>query len=164
MARRLGETGQSIVAAPADLARCGTPRTPQELEGHNRLGTNYRRAVPDWPLRVDGRAIEMPVVGNVRASDGETLRRLALEGVGLARLSLYHVGHDIAAGRLVPVLEEFNPLLMEPIHAVYLGKPGRLPARVRAVLDFLMANVVLDGGYKNNWPVAPVLRAQPAIK
>lgn len=145
VARRLGETAQAIVASPDYLKRFGTPHTPQELEAHNRLGTNYRRNLPDWPLRVDGRAVDVPVIGNVRASDGETLRRLALEGIGLARLSLYHVGHDIAQGRLVPVLEEFNPNEMAPIHAVYLGKPGRLPARVRAVLDFLVANVVVAG-------------------
>lgn len=145
VARRLGETAQAIVAAPAYLDRFGTPRTPQELAAHNRLATNYRRNLPDWPLRVDGRAVDVPVIGTVRASDGETLRRLALEGIGLARLSLYHVGDDIAQGRLVPVLEEFNPNEMAPIHAVYLGKPGRLPARVRAVLDFLVANVVVAG-------------------
>ncbi len=145
VARRLGETAQAIVGAPGYLERFGTPRTPQELAAHNRLGTNYRRNMPDWPLRIDGRVADMPVSGNVRASDGETLRRLALEGIGLARLSMYHVGDDIARGRLVPVLEEFNPNDMAPIHAVYLGKPGRLPARVRAVLDFLVANVVVAG-------------------
>ena len=143
VARRLGDTGQAIVASPAYLARCGTPRTPQELEAHNRLGSNYRRNLPDWPLQVDGRVVLVPVAGNARAGDGATLRRLALDGVGLARLSLYHVQPDIDAGRLVPVLEEFNPHEREPIHAVYLGKPGRLPARVRALLDFLVANVVL---------------------
>jgi len=145
VARQLGETGQAIVGSPGYLARYGTPRTPQALASHNRLGSNYRRNVPDWPLRVDGRTIDVPVAGNVRAGDGEALRLLALQGVGLARLSLYHVQADIAAGRLVPVLEAFNPRDMAPIHAVYLGKPGRLPARVRAVLDFLMAHARLEG-------------------
>lgn len=145
VARRLGETGQAIVAAPAYLARYGTPHTPQELEAHNRLGTSYRRAVPDWPLSVDGRLVEMPIVGNMRVGDGAALRRLVLDGVGLGRLSLYHVQADIDAGRLVKVMEEFNPHEMEPIHAVYLGKAGRLPARVRAMLDFLGAHVKLDG-------------------
>jgi len=145
VARRLGETGQAIVASPAYLARYGTPRTPEELEAHNRLGTSYRRAVPDWPLSVDHRFVGMPIVGNVRVGDGSALRRLVLDGVGLGRLSLYHVQADIDAGRLVKVMEEFNPHEMEPIHAVYLGKAGRLPARVRAMLDFLVAHVKLDG-------------------
>jgi DNA-binding transcriptional LysR family regulator len=146
VARRLGETSQSIVAAPAYLERYGTPRTPQELEAHNRLGWSYRRNTPDWPLRVDGRAIALPVSGPVRAGDGETLRQLAIAGAGVARLSLYHVQHDIDAGRLVPLLEEFNPGEVEPIHAVYIGKAGTLPARVRAVFDFLVANAGVGGG------------------
>jgi DNA-binding transcriptional LysR family regulator len=141
VARKLFDTGQAIVAAPAYLARFGTPRTPQELSGHNLLGSSYRRSAPDWPLEVDGERIEVPVIGSVRAGDGETLRRLLLEGIGLGRMSLYHVQPDIDAGRLVPVLEEFNPRDMTPVHAVYLGKPGRLPARVRAVLDFLAAEL-----------------------
>ena len=145
VARRLGETGQAIVASPAYLARYGTPHTPEELKAHNRLGTSYRRAVQDWPLSVDGRFVGMPIVGNVRVADGSALRRLVLDGVGLGRLSLYHVQADIDAGRLVKVMEEFNPHEMEPIHAVYLGKAGRLPTRVRALLDFLVANVRLDG-------------------
>lgn len=145
VARLLGRTRQAIVASPAYLARHGTPRAPEELAGHNRLGTNYRRLTPDWPLLVDGRLQGMPIVGNVRAADGETLRRMALDGVGLARLSIYHIAADLQAGRLVPVMEAFNPQDVEPIHAVYLGKPGRLPARVRAVLDFLVAQVDLPG-------------------
>ena len=145
VARRLGATRQAIVASPAYLERYGTPRTPQELEAHNRLGFSYRRTIPDWPLRVDGKAIDMPIAGNVRAGDGETLRALLIAGVGLGRLSLYHVQSDIDEGRLTPVMEEFNPGDIAPIHAVYLGKAGRLPARVRALLDFLVANVADNG-------------------
>ena len=143
VARRLGETEQAIVAAPSYLAQRGTPQTPQDLEAHNRIGWTYRRNVADWALRIDGRTAMLPISGSVRAADGETIRALAVAGVGLARLSLYHVGADLDAGRLVEVLDDFNPRDAEPIHAVYLGKPGRLPARVRAVLDFLMENVVL---------------------
>jgi DNA-binding transcriptional LysR family regulator len=145
VARRLGATRQAIVASPAYLERYGTPRTPQELEAHNRLGFSYRRTIPDWPLRVDGKSIDMPIAGNVRAGDGETLRALLIAGVGLGRLSLYHVQSDIDEGRLTPVMEEFNPGDIAPIHAVYLGKAGRLPARVRALLDFLVANVADNG-------------------
>jgi DNA-binding transcriptional LysR family regulator len=89
--------------------------------------------------------VDIPVNGNVRAGDGEALRALLLAGVGLGRLSLYQVQADIDAGQLVPVLEDFNPGDTAPIHAVYLGKPGRLPARVRALLDFLSAHVLADG-------------------
>ena len=64
-------------------------------------------------------------------------------------MSLHHLQADIDAGRLVTVLQAFNPNDREPIHAVYLGTPARLPARVRVLLDFLAAQVtqsVLDAG------------------
>lgn len=159
VARLLGETAQVIVAAPACLERYGTPRTPAELEAHNCLGTNYRRSLSGWPLRVEERLVDMPVAGNVRASDGETLRQLALQGVGLVRLSHYHVGKDLAAGTLLPVMEEFNPNELAPIHAVYLGKPGRLPSRVQAVLDFMVANVRVEGSQQTMRPSKSKSRA-----
>lgn len=151
VARRLGDTALAIVGSPDYLARHGTPRSVAALAQHNRLGSSYRRNTPDWPLRVAGKMEHLPVKGSVRAADGETLRRLAISGVGLARLSRYHMQADIDAGRLVAVMEDCNPGDRAPIHAVYLGKPGRLPARVRVLLDFLAERVTqasLDAG----WP------------
>lgn len=144
VARRLGQTVQLIVAAPDYLARHGMPLQPQDLESHHRLDFGYRRRVPDWPFRVDGRSVDVPVRGRVRASDGEALRHLALAGAGLVQLSRYHVQADLDAGRLVAVLEDFNPREMMPIHAVYLGRPDTLPSRVRAVLDFLVEALARD--------------------
>ena len=144
LARRLGETAQSIVASPAYLARHGTPHQPADLQGHSQLDFSYRRRVPDWPLRVGGQLVEVPVQGSVRASNGEALRQLALAGAGLARLSRYAIQADLDAGRLVAVLEKYNPKDAAPIHAVYLGKVDRVPGRVRAVLDFLVEQLGSD--------------------
>lgn len=149
VARRLGETTLVIAASPAYLQRHGTPRKPQDLERHQKLDFNYPRRVPDWPLRVDGRVIDVSARGRVRASDGETLRQLALAGAGLARLSRYHIQHDLDAGRLVAVLERYNPREVEPIHAVYLGRIERLPSRVRVVLDFLVSHVGRDPRFRS---------------
>ncbi|MCY0854987.1 LysR family transcriptional regulator [Cupriavidus sp. D39] len=141
MARKLGQTRMVIVGAPDYLARNGTPATPDELAQHNRLGANYVRAQPGWPLRHDGGDIVVPVTGNAQASDGEALHRLALAGVGLARLAAFQVREDIAAGRLLPVLEDFNSGDVEEVHAVFVGQGGYLPLRVRAFLDFLAERV-----------------------
>ncbi len=137
IARKLGETPMVIVAAPAYLARHGEPRSLVELERYNRLGFGYARAMQGWPLRDRGETVILPVTGSAQASDGEALRQLALGGAGLARLAGFTVRGDIAAGRLVPVLEALNPGDREAFHAVYLGQGGLLPARVRALLDFL---------------------------
>ena len=50
---------------------------------------------------------------------------------------------DIAAGRLLPVLEHANPGDLEDVHAVFVGQGGYLPLRVRALLDFLVEQVDL---------------------
>lgn len=136
VARYLGDTALCIVASPDYLARRGTPRKPEDLEAHEKLDFTYRRRQPDWPLRQGDRIVDVPLRARIRASDGEALRRLAVAGAGLARLSIYHVQHDLDAGRLVKVMERFNPGDTAPIHAVYLGKAERLPARVKAVLDY----------------------------
>lgn len=141
MARKLGQTRMVIVGAPAYLARHGTPATPDELRHHNRLGANYGRAQPGWPLRQGDAETIVAVTGNAQASDGEALRRLALGGLGLARLAAFQVREDIAAGRLLPVLEDCNPGDAEEVHAVFVGQGGYLPLRVRALLDFLAERV-----------------------
>ena len=137
IARKLGETALTIVAAPSYLKRCGTPRSVPDLEQHNRLGFGYARAVDGWPLRENGETIVVPATGRVQASDGEGLRRLALAGVGLARLASFTVREDIAAKRLVPLLVHLDTGETEAFHAMYVGQGGPLPSRVRALLDFL---------------------------
>ena len=156
VARTLGSTRMVIVGAPAYLKRHGTPATPDELLSHNRLGANYARAQAGWPLRHEGHDVVAPVTGNAQASDGEALRRLALAGLGLARLAAFQVSEDIAAGRLLPVLEDCNPGDKEEIHAVYMGQGGYLPLRARAFLDFLAEKVDIDRG----GPARPDARRQ----
>ncbi|MDF5952589.1 LysR substrate-binding domain-containing protein [Pseudomonas aeruginosa] len=115
--------------------------TPQALLGHNRLGANYVRTRSGWPLRDAGEELVVPLSGNAQASDGEALRRLAVAGLGLARLAAFQVREDTAAGRLIPVLERIQP--GRPGGSTRrLRRPGRLSAlRVRAFLDFLAERV-----------------------
>lgn len=135
-ARRLGETGRMVVASPAYLAAHGTPRTPDDLHAHNCLSFNFRRAEPVWPFIEDGQARVLTVQGDIEANNGETLVQLALQGVGIVRVGAFNVVDEVAAGRLVPLLEAFNPGDRETIHAVFVGG-ANMPARVRVFVDFL---------------------------
>jgi DNA-binding transcriptional LysR family regulator len=135
----------AIVAAPTYLERRPAPEHPDDLAGHDLVTFNFIRHSDSWPFLIDGQRHELPAHGRATVGDGESARELALAGQGLARLALFHIGPDIAAGRLVPVLEPFNPGDVEEIHAVYVGHGGKLPARVRAFIDFLMAEVDLRG-------------------
>lgn len=137
VARKIGVARRKIVGSPAYLARHGTPQTFEDLDDHNCLGFNFRRAALVWPLRQGGRIVDRMVHGSLLANNGETVRRMAIEGCGLARLGDYHVAADIAAGRLVEVLSEDAYRDAEEVHALYLGGQ-RLPQRVRAFLDFVV--------------------------
>ena len=145
VARKLGTTRMAVVAAPTYLNQYGTPSTPTELSRHRGIGWTFSRTLAGWPFRGEAGVETCNAPPIVRASDGEAARQFALGGVGLARLSRFHVGPDIDAGRLVAVLEEFNPGDREDIHAVFLGRGGPLPARVRAFVDFLAEHVRVEG-------------------
>ncbi len=144
VARKLGESRMAVVAAPSYFERQGTPQIIADLEQHDRIGFNFARINGGWPFLDAGAVTTMPASGNTQVGDGESARQLALAGVGLARLALFHVGPDIAAGRLRPVLEEFNPGDIQEVYAVFLGHGGPLPARVRAFIEYLAANVRLS--------------------
>ena len=143
VARRLGATRMMIVAAPVYAARHGLPDDATGLLAHNRLDIGHARAQSGWPVLREGQVEVVPPGGNARASDGEAVRRLAVAGLGLARLAAFQVQADLAAGRLLPVLEHANPGDLEDVHAVFVGQGGYLPLRVRALLDFLVENVDL---------------------
>jgi DNA-binding transcriptional LysR family regulator len=144
IARKLGQTRMAVVAAPSYIARRGAPKTPYDLAAHNCVAFNFARSYDEWPFVVDGAALSLAARGDVVVSDGEISRRLVLAGQGVARLSLFHIKADIDAGRLVPVLEAYNPGDVEEVNVVYVGHGGRLPARVRALIDFLAKEVDLD--------------------
>ncbi|OSJ26916.1 LysR family transcriptional regulator [Bradyrhizobium japonicum] len=141
VARKLGTSRMVVVGTPNYLARFGTPKTPADLTEHRGIGWTFPRIRDGWPFRRGDRTEEAMPPPAARASDGEIARRLALGGVGLARLALFHIGPDIESGRLVPVLQSYNPGDREDIHAVYVGHTAPLPARVRAFIDFLAEHV-----------------------
>ncbi|WP_043300978.1 LysR family transcriptional regulator [Pseudomonas sp. M47T1] len=136
-ARRLGDTGQVVVASPDYLARHGTPQVPEDLLQHNCLRFSFRRAASDWPLRRDGLDLSLKVAGTIEGNSGEALAQLARLGAGIARIGQFSVDEDLKSGRLVALLEDYNPGDREPIHAVFIGGAA-MPARVRAFVDFLV--------------------------
>jgi DNA-binding transcriptional LysR family regulator len=155
MARKLGESAMAVVASPTYLARHGAPSTPHDLAAHNCIGFNFARHCDKWPFVVGGERLFLPIHGDATSSDGEISRQLALVGQGLARLAHFHIGDDLAAGRLVPVLEAYNPGDVEEIHAVYVGHGGQLPSRVRALIDFLVEAVDLHAPRSPQPPLIP---------
>lgn len=139
VAIKLGSAARHIVASPDYLRRKGVPGSIAELDGHNCLGFNFRRSVPIWPVDDTTAALS----GNFLANSGEAVRRMAIRGMGLARLGHFHVAEDLAAGRLVRILEDAAPVEHEDVFAVHTGSPCMAP-RIRALLDFCVPRLRAD--------------------
>ena len=137
-ARKLLESRRVIVASPGYLQNAGTPSSPEDLEHHNCLTFNFRPTLEEWPFRdpAGGPVFHKTVRGNFEVNNGPTMRGLCIDGLGLGRIGEFHVRNDIQAGKLIAVLEDFNPGEVEFIHAVYPGHE-HLAARIRAFVDFL---------------------------
>lgn len=136
-ARRIGAVRRRIVGTPDYFTRHGVPTSLEDLSGHNCLGFNFRRAGPIWPIGDRGRVADRQISGTLLANNGETVRRMVLAGVGIARLGEIHVRDDLATGQLVEVMPDFGDGDRDEIHALYLG--GKLvPHRIRLFLDFIV--------------------------
>jgi DNA-binding transcriptional LysR family regulator len=132
---KLAENRRLVVASPEYLRRRGTPRTPDDLDDHDCLSLGEQRgwlfSDPEHP----GASFTRKLKGRLECNDGAVLHEWALAGDGLAWRSMWEVGADIEAGRLVPVLESFaTPPL--GIYAVFPQR-RRLPLRVRLFIDYL---------------------------
>jgi DNA-binding transcriptional LysR family regulator len=136
-ARKLAQSRRVVCASPKYLKRHGTPTTPADLQKHNCLAFNFRRSRTGWPFRQKGREVEQLVSGNLQVNNGESMKQVVLEGVGIARLGLWHVADAIKAGSVISLLEKFNPGDLEMIHAVYLGG-GKVPERIRSFIDHMV--------------------------
>ncbi|MDX3906469.1 MAG: substrate binding domain-containing protein [Pigmentiphaga sp.] len=139
VAVRLGSTRRAVVGSADYFARHGVPRQPADLEHHNCLcfqGESPMQA-RHWLFQVDGRTVTQPVSGNLRCSDGTTLYKWALAGLGLAWRALWEVEADLASGRLSSVLDAYAV----PTVGIYAVMPHRkhMPLRVRVFLEFLQS-------------------------
>ncbi|MGQ2929748.1 MAG: LysR family transcriptional regulator [Sphingopyxis sp.] len=143
-AKKLGHSRMVLVASPAYLARRRTPRTPDDLDGHDCLRFSFRRSIDSWPFLVGGRVVHRPVPGSFFGNSGDLVRQMAVAGGGIARHGHFHVAADLAAGRLVELLPDYHPGDGEDIHALYAPE-DRAATRIRAFLDFLDEELVIAG-------------------
>ena len=78
------------------------------------------------------------MTGRIAIADGEGQLRLALQGLGIVRLTRLTVAGAIRSGELVPLLEEFSAEEPVPIHVVYPHRRHLAP-KVTAFVDFVRA-------------------------
>jgi len=134
--RVLGESRQSLVAAPALLERVGTPQVPADLAAVPTLDHGTPQNEHVWELfGPDGAQARIHHQPRLITRGMAMLRTAALAGVGVVQLPLMTVREPLAQGDLVQVLPEWAPR-SRIIHAVFASRRGLLPA-VRTLIDFL---------------------------
>jgi DNA-binding transcriptional LysR family regulator len=140
VARRIADNRRLLVAAPAYLARAGTPRAPQDLMRHNCIG--IRQGDEAWGLwRLTGtragdrRTVAVRTRGTLTTNDGEIAVNWALDGHGILLRAEWDVARYLRSGRLVQVLPDYATPAAD-IYAVYPQR-HQTSARVRAFVDFI---------------------------
>ncbi|MFA0554228.1 MULTISPECIES: LysR family transcriptional regulator [Vibrio] len=138
-ARPLGKSLLHIVASPDYLAKRGLPTKPEDLSSHQIVGFAGNKVLNHWPL-----PNQSDVAPTVTASNGETVRQLVLAGNGIACLSGFMVQEDMAAGRLIPILEQdkLANTDRERVNAVYY-KSSSVSKRISAFIDFILPRLKL---------------------
>ncbi len=136
-ARKLATSHNVVCAAPAYLARHGTPATPLALLQHRCIGYSYAATADEWHFVDDKGAphpVKVPCV--MHTNNGDTARAAALGGLGIIWQPAFLVGADLRAGRLLPLLPGFHLPAIDVL-AVYPSR-RHLSAKVRVMIDFLV--------------------------
>ena len=146
--RRLAQTRRILVAAPRYLARHGRPQTLEDLERHQLLIYTYANNPNELRFTREGQTTTLQVKGRLDSNDGQILRAAALDGLGILVQPTYIVYDDMVAGRLVPVLDDWDL----PRLTINLAYPSRkhLSAKVRTFIDF-MAEHFIRMDYEKKW-------------
>ncbi|ALX16908.1 transcriptional regulator [Burkholderia cepacia JBK9] len=131
----------AVVGSPDYFARHGTPATPADLIGHNCLCYRHTTsgAIYRWEFtspEIEGHAFEVEPHGSVVTNDDDGMIRAALQGIGLIQHQDVALREHLDAGTLVRVLDRW----CKPFPGYYLYTPSReqMPAKVRALMDFLV--------------------------
>ena len=110
-------------AAPAYLARHGTPATPYDLADHNCINLRLPSSggLYTWEFEQAGKALNVKVAGQLVLNDVDLIVEAAVTGRGIGFLLEDHVSPGLADGTLKRVLEDW----CEPFDGYYLYYPSR---------------------------------------
>jgi DNA-binding transcriptional LysR family regulator len=137
VARKLADLRMIVCASPAYLARRGMPETPGDLAHHDCLVFSDVPGSAEWRFADDGKAgRKIRISGRLWMNSLDALATAAKEGAGIARVPSWQAETDLAAGRLVRLLADYEPAPV-PLHLMF--QPSR-PAspKIRAFVDYLV--------------------------
>jgi DNA-binding transcriptional LysR family regulator len=136
IAVRIGEICRVMCASPAYLKSRGTPKSPDDLSGHDCISYPPIQSPSTWRFKRDETEYVVPVRSRLVVSNLESAYDAACAGIGITVAFSYHVAEAIKSGELTPLLQDFQPP-SQPVSFVY--SPNRfMPVKLRAFLDFAL--------------------------
>jgi len=136
IAARIGEICRVVCASPAYLKSRGTPKSPDDLSGHDCISYPPMQSPSTWRFKRDETEYVVPVRSRLVVSNLESACDAACAGIGISVAFSYHVAEAIKSGELTPLLQDFQPP-SQPVSFVY--SPNRfMPVKLRAFLDFAL--------------------------
>jgi DNA-binding transcriptional LysR family regulator len=132
----------AVVASPEFLSAHGRPIVPDDLYRFRCIRARLpNNALLRWKFEKDGNAAQIDVQGSITLDEPSLVRIAAQSGIGLGYMMEADVRDDIAAGRLVRVLEDWTPTLA-PLALYYPGRknpPAAFTAFIRTAREFANA-------------------------
>jgi len=137
VARQIGEQTLVICASPAYLKQHGTPRKPADISQHQCMAFRIPTTgtLRPWQLKANRKALELKPPSSIVMNDGEALVAAAVASMGLVQVPGNMAQGEIDAGRLLPVLTDYQPASL-PISVVYASQ-RRITPRLRVLIDML---------------------------
>ncbi|MEH6345855.1 MAG: LysR family transcriptional regulator [Bermanella sp.] len=138
IARTLGTVNLITCASPAYIEKYGLPEHPQDLPNHELLAWGQTKS---WDFD-SPESISINVNPRVKVNDAFSLHKLALNGLGVARLPAFLCADDIKSGALKPMLCDWSNA-SAPIHAMYPSN-RHLSVKVRSFVDYIVEELRHD--------------------
>lgn len=132
-ARKLGELRYGLFAAPGYLRRHPPPSQPGDLAQHALIRFSGSRLRLVWTFTRGADTQRVEPVARLNANNSFAVRDAAVDALGIAQLPLLLAQPEVDAGRLVPVLADWQ-LPSAPVHAVFASARYLTP-KVRAFID-----------------------------
>lgn len=146
--RRLAETRRILAASPEYLSRYGTPRTLEALEGHRFLIYTLANTPYELAFTKGATTHTVKINGLLESNEGQVICKAGLNGLGIVIQPVYIIHDDLVAGRLVPIVDDWD-LPRLKINIAYQNRKY-LSSKVRAFIDFLVDHFA-QMEYERRW-------------
>jgi DNA-binding transcriptional LysR family regulator len=145
IAKRIATLERGTFASPGYLARFGTPRTPDDLEGHRMVGllTPDTNEIAPLVFCTNGKPRRMILPAAITVTGPETNVAAACQGLGLIQTPRYRTKGEVERGQLAEVLADHPPTPL-PVHILY-APTRHLTPRLRVFIDWVAARFGAEG-------------------